>query len=152
MDKGFYDKSSLFDADNPLALLHSVFAKMNLVYESQIGLTLTIGATVIETELSETPWNTGCVYSIDNKFYAFGDYMKSNLAGSKMGAWHLLTTCYESGTVGIAYKGAACYDHSTGLASGVTSFATDNSWLTLAHELGHSLGADQYVILTCGTI
>lgn len=62
--------------------------------------------------------------------------------------WHLLTDCFRSGTVGVAWalqpssdqprRGTMCLD---GLNTAVTS-RTDFTWLTLLHEVGHGFGLD----------
>jgi len=54
------------------------------------------------------------------------------------GEWQILTDCFPPpGTIGVAFLGAVCGDYGVGVNSW-----TDETWLTVAHEVGHNIGAE----------
>eukprot|EP00964_Phaeocystis_antarctica_P153616 scaffold121969_cov60-Phaeocystis_antarctica.AAC.1 len=81
-------------------------------------------------------------------------------APKSVAVWHLLTDCFpRPGTVGIAWTGRVCLPQSYAMRSNMmisppttcdsaaclfSVALSSNSaqlWLTLAHEIGHNLGA-----------
>jgi len=57
------------------------------------------------------------------------------------GEWQILTDCFPPpGTIGIAYLRAVCTNYGVGVNT-FTNRGTSQTWLTVAHEVGHNIGA-----------
>ena len=57
------------------------------------------------------------------------------------GLWHVMSSCYGCGTVGLAYVGVICETRS-GYNTGVSGQGRCADWVTVAHEIGHNFGGD----------
>ena len=70
----------------------------------------------------------------------FGTWRGGRLATRRYASWHLMTNCFPPpGTVGLAYIGVTCNTGKYGV--GWSSFQSEATWLTVAHEIGHNFGA-----------
>lgn len=57
------------------------------------------------------------------------------------GDWQMLTDCFPPpGTIGIAYVRAVCTEYGVGVNT-FTNSGDSQTWLTVAHEVGHNIGA-----------
>lgn len=131
-------------------------SQVNAVYEAQLGITVTVDEVLLMTSpgnggnaASYLDWNhygrnegrMGCPAitprSPQTLLDQFTRWRATQRAG-KQGVWHLLSSCFAPpGTVGLAFMGATCLSgQSTGW-----SHLSNTAWLTVAHEIGHSLGA-----------
>eukprot|EP00729_Bicosta_minor_P001476 gene1476-19388_t len=129
-----------------LARLTSIFARMNVVYTGQTNIQLQIGYVEESADGNEDYDNSKgegtakCKDTIDKQFDNFEDWVR-NKAPQRLAAWHLLEDCYrpEKGgfTVGLAYVNQLCTN--LGYNMGV-SYDYKPTWMTIAHELGHTFG------------
>ncbi|GMH72250.1 hypothetical protein TrST_g2227 [Triparma strigata] len=128
-----------------------IVADTNTIYVYQMNIFLQVDELYIKTTAGGENWNTAasetagnCNMGIDPKLDELRFWSKSGGARpSDRGLWHLLTPCYPSGTVGLAYVGALC-SGSSGYNTGVSAIAIGSSccsdWTTFAHEVGHNFG------------
>ena len=98
---------------------------------------------VVQTIIKTTPDQTGAAWNderascmiIDSKLDLFTSWVRDSPDATKRGLWHLLTDCYNSGTVGLAWVGTIC---NTGTNSGVSGYTGNSFWRIVAHEVGHN--------------
>ncbi|KFY30966.1 hypothetical protein V493_01493, partial [Pseudogymnoascus sp. VKM F-4281 (FW-2241)] len=148
---GFFNSTS--------AVRANIIGQMNsasVLYEDSFNISLGIQNLTI-TDAScpgvaqvNTPWNRDC-----NSELQIQDRL--NLFSAWRGArpdtnayWTLLTTCGTGQAVGLAWLGQACVntaqpssqEGSNDTVSGANVVVkTDNEWLVIAHEVGHTFGA-----------
>jgi hypothetical protein len=128
----------------------SVVADSNSIYVFQLNIFLQVAQFYMKTASGGEAWNnaasdTGgtCSQTIESKLDAMRAW--STPGGGRpneRGLWHLLTPCFYSGTVGLAYVGVLC-STSGGYNTGVSGHALGNccsDWGTFAHEVGHNFG------------
>ncbi|KDO35479.1 hypothetical protein SPRG_00326 [Saprolegnia parasitica CBS 223.65] len=134
--------------------LIAVYNSVNGLYDDQIGVHLTIGTFLIETQVGGPAWNLapgGCGANADMGTHL--DTMKTwvatgspPLCGSQpCGLWHLHTNCnadpqYKGTVAGIAWIGTLCTG-SVGYNTGVSIDAAARTWILVGHEIGHNFNA-----------
>ncbi|GMH52349.1 hypothetical protein TrLO_g4395 [Triparma laevis f. longispina] len=127
-----------------------IVADTNTIYAYQLNIYLQVDELYIKTSVGGESWNNpsvetagSCGMGIDDKLNALRAWAKSGGdRPSDRGLWHLLTPCYASGTVGLAYVGALC-SGSSGYNTGVSGYSYSgccSDWTTFAHEVGHNFG------------
>ena len=146
---------------------------VNVLYTDMINVFVTLKETYIRTASGVDAWNqepvdaaaltggtrhtNGCPVSravTDDSDYPtmlsnFGNWRGSLVATRRYATWHLMTNCFPpAGTVGLAYIGVTCDTGKSG--AGWSSFQSEATWLTVAHEIGHNFGA--YHTMTTGGI
>lgn len=112
--------------------------------------TLNISEVCVTSGLTaENRWNQDCSVNMDisarlSSFSAFRGRIADNNA-----FWTLMSSCTSNQAVGIAWLGALCMRNSqTDSSSGATVAGanyvakTPNEWQVLAHEIGHTFGAE----------
>lgn len=144
-DPGFVAQAGgVTQATNQMQELLSV---ANNVYVYQLGTRLKMSDSQLTTtngspaSWSMTPVSTGgkCGGSISTQLDALRSWVSSASKATNVGMWHLMTNCWPPpGTVGLAYVGVLC--DPSGYSTGVSTFSY-NTWLTVAHEMGHNFGA-----------
>ncbi len=123
--------------------LAEILNSVDGIYQSELGVTVQVGPTVVFTTQSD-PFSATTMNSLLSEV---GTYKNNNdnspgqaLYGSDLA--HLFTgRNLDGGVIGIAYIGALC---SSGLGVGVDEdFSTSLTLMTLlmAHEMGHNFGA-----------
>jgi len=131
------------DVDNCGFFLASVFSKINLIYQAQLNVVLTVERLgVVAAHDSSAPrYDQGPTCSM-NMTMQLAWFSVSELPYT--GIWHLMDDCFPgSGVVGLAYTASICQnDKEQGFSwnRGVTWYST-STWLTTAHEIGHNFGA-----------
>lgn len=143
MDYGFYKRSRDYDPDNIYSLVNSYVSYSNLLYGEQLGILIQVGESVIKTSTDTEEWNqdpyVGCTLDIIEDLQSFRSYVsRTHNDDNLMAEWHLFTDCYSSGTVGVAYVGTIC---TSSYRVGISSYKGSTTWVTVAHELGHNIGA-----------
>jgi hypothetical protein len=127
-----------------------VFEKINSVYTAQLNIKFIPTILYIGSNRSEAPLNytgpVGTCKDIYTTYYEFVRWYYKHLKASKRSTYTiLLSNCFNkpfigaNGTwtpriTGLAYLGSMCVSP---LNIGIASF----DWLVIAHELGHSIGA-----------
>jgi hypothetical protein len=142
VDRGYYQRvggtQALVQAD-----LEQIILDSNLVYGPQMDIYMSMVATRIQTAQGGPSWNRAppCGVGADTQLTEFMQWRGNDAtARNAAGLWHLQTDCFPPpGTVGIAYVQALCQ---RAYGTGLTSYLGENTWLTVAHELGHNFGAD----------
>eukprot|EP00808_Paulinella_micropora_P017517 g21446.t1 len=126
---------------NTEAFVASLVASINLVYEAQLNIRLSVANVFVQQTAGGPSWNnptTSCTLSISKQLDNFGPWVV-NGAPARRGLWHLIDDCFPgAGTIGLAYIGTLC--NRNGANTGVSWYSTQ-MWLTVAHELGHNFGA-----------
>jgi hypothetical protein len=148
VDVGFYE---LFNSkQDVLNFIAMQFTIVNRIYLAQMSLQFVVGEILIMEEPGTYAWNHkpnpatfdrmigvcdgATISAVLDDFTAW----RRDERPTKMGLWHLFTNCFPPpGTVGLSWMGGLCQ---TEIGTGVSSFSS-TFWLTLAHELGHNLGA-----------
>jgi hypothetical protein len=123
--------------DNLERLVQDVMSRTSFIYESQLNIRLEIGTmNIYTTETNAPSYAVGCP-DIDTRLTLFQEAHSSQPFDA---ARHLLSGCGQGwGVVGRAFVGSLCYD---GWNHGVTELFNSMSWVTFAHELGHTFGGD----------
>lgn len=137
---------------------------VNFLYVDMGNVFLTLGETLVRTSPGGDDWNqeprdpealtgasrrqNGCPLSRssgDDSDYqdlldSFGAWRSRLPPSRRYAVWHLLTNCFPApGTVGLAYIGATCSTNNIGV--GWTGLQNEATFMTMAHELGHNMGA-----------
>jgi len=120
----------------------SLVAEASLVFEAQFNIQLEIGTLYISEKSSRPSWDSRCGRAIGTQLTSFEKWTKP----SREAAWHLFDDCFSrsrSGIIGLASMGTLCQrprrgwrDYNTG-----ANYYSFETWLTFAHELGHTMGA-----------
>lgn len=122
----------------------------NVLYADQINIVLVLDELVVYTtnQMTAKPFGKpGSCYDTEGLLDAFTTWRKSKPYGSAPGAvglWHLMTNCHPPpGTVGLAWGGVTCYtwNGNVNYQTGWSNALGDKTWQTVAHEIGHGLGA-----------
>lgn len=134
--------------DNAQAAIDQTIALINAVYVPQIGIFNLVINTQIRSSSGGEAWNksplsTGAKCDQDQGYTInahLNDLTAWNKAqGVKAAEAHIFTNCFPpAGTVGLAWVGTI--GARSGNGCGVSSYSSSH-WLTIAHEVGHNLGA-----------
>jgi hypothetical protein len=152
VDYGF---RSLFPSTRECArFVNQTLATANRVFLVQMGLQLELGELIIMESPGGWAWNRApdpvggkkpsspttpglCGTSITQLLDDFTAWRRDERP-TQQAVWHLLTNCFPpQGTVGLSWMGGLCRSD---IGAGLSSFSS-TLWLTMSHELGHSLGA-----------
>lgn len=118
--------SGVSDNDAELALSNT-----KLLYLRQFNIILDVDDGIVSWD-NPPP----CTRDYSQRLSQFGEW---SLSQTSKGLWHLVTNCWPPpGTVGIAGLGTLCVDGSN---VGITSLSGTSTWVIMAHEMGHTLGA-----------
>jgi hypothetical protein len=115
---------------SPQNTIASIVSDSNFAYYNQVGVFLRVGRSVVNTASGGPNWNrdvtAGNCMAIDTLLPDFRSWYSSSgtFSPSQEGVWHLLTACYPTGTVGLAYLGVLCGSSGTGVSSLAGSFFT----------------------------
>lgn len=171
VDKNFFE-TYRSDVDRTMKAIEVIVANTNLVYFYTFNMFLRVRQVVIPLSGSTGRYD-GVVYAMFNQnlnscpldigtalsgISAFSEKLPissiqsllpttdaESTALASLGHWHLLTACYSSGTVGVAYVGTLCRTNlfnvggnvRTAVNVGVSSRTFEGiTWLTFAHEMG----------------
>ncbi|MDD2943585.1 MAG: M12 family metallo-peptidase, partial [bacterium] len=120
------------------AAILSVLNGVSGIYESELGITLTVSYQHSWTTSSD-PFSTSDAATLLDQFYS---HWESNFRASHTyDVAHLFTgRNLNDSTIGIAYMNAACRSYGYGLSERQGSITLDTP--LAAHEIGHNLGAD----------
>lgn len=129
--------------------LGEMMLKTSMLYRQQPNVVVSVEEIIIYEAATGSPtWNTysnsasGCSQASINQ--ALSDFGSWRLASRPTvgGLWALVSGCdwfsATGGTVGLAYVGTICSKNS---GCSANQWAGPNSWLTVAHEIGHNFGA-----------
>eukprot|EP00010_Vexillifera_abyssalis_P007987 CAMPEP_0201549636 /NCGR_PEP_ID=MMETSP0173_2-20130828/6082_1 /ASSEMBLY_ACC=CAM_ASM_000268 /TAXON_ID=218659 /ORGANISM="Vexillifera sp., Strain DIVA3 564/2" /LENGTH=1139 /DNA_ID=CAMNT_0047959369 /DNA_START=56 /DNA_END=3475 /DNA_ORIENTATION=+ len=116
------------------------------LYATTVNVEFTLAELVIRTTAGDgLPWNTVNCQSVEDKLDAFTSWRENQ---ADYGLWHLLTRCYSSGTVGLAWTGVTCAANPLNGPNGrpagntaVSSYIENTGHGVVAHEIGHNFGA-----------
>lgn len=142
VDAGFYQ--SFGSEGSVRSYIANMFTTMNAITIAQFNVYFTVIDIIIYTETgANTPvWNkkpgsiARCNTTIDQTLTDFSAWKYANQR-SKNSLWTLLTNCFPSQTIGLAYINTLCDQYySTSVVS-----KTATTWLTTLHEIGHTLAA-----------
>ncbi len=140
-DNGYYIAKNK-NISNIYSSIALMFASINYVYKAQVGLFLDVTDIEVRTQLTQEFWNQSpssgkCTSTIETQLENFSIWVENNKP-KRNAMWHLLTNCYPPpGTVGYAWLGTTCVGgHNTGVST-----LSKLDWITVAHEIGHTLGA-----------
>jgi len=115
--------------------------------------TLRINLVVSELSLQNVPnglsWNDGTCPDITGKLSRFSHWRGIQIPNSPANLWHLMTNCYPTGTVGLAWLGTICMRQAQRNRDGtfVSGTAVSNhmagslAGVVVAHEIGHNFGS-----------
>jgi len=127
----------------------SINEQMNVVYRGQFRIEMKLSAILTQAEFTEVGgFPLGCtIYGegagkqgIDTYLENLQRWRQAN-APQTFGEWQILTDCFPPpGTIGIAYVRAVCTNYGVGVNT-FTNSGTSQTWLTVAHEVGHNIGA-----------
>nr|AIG56248.1 secreted protein [Achlya hypogyna] len=134
--------------------LIAVYNSVNGLFEDQIGVHLTIGAFLIETEVGGPAWNLapggcGANANVSTHLNTLKGWVATgaapNCGSESCGLWHLHTNCnadpaYTGTAAGIAWIGTLCTG-SLGYNTGLSVDVADQTWILVGHEIGHNFGA-----------
>jgi len=134
--------------DKMVAEVNSINAQMNLVYRAQFRVEFKLEDILDQTQFTaQNGFALGCgIYGegagkrgIDTYLETFQRWRQANKP-TTYGEWQLLTDCFPPpGTIGIAYVRAVCTNYGVGVNT-FTNSGTSQTWLTVAHEVGHNVG------------
>lgn len=112
-----------------------IFKKINYIYVNQFGVNFIITRLVIERNDNNKWSNPSCSLNIFDDYSNFYNFDRTN----DVLMWHRITWCPEdtANAVGIATRGLNCKELGP---FGLTNMGRSNI-ATVAHELGHNLGA-----------
>jgi hypothetical protein len=141
VDSGYYDMAgSINQVKTEVETMVSI---TNIIYYTQLNIVLKVDTLNIITtpKKAQFPFNmnpslNNCnkdSYSVLNSFSNWNANQKN-----KLGIWHMLTTCWPFGVVGIANIRSICTDGGVGISN---RGGSDTTWYTFAHEVGHNFGA-----------
>lgn len=129
------------------------------LYEKSFNISLALGqlsinpASCPSTPPESAKWNQPCSTEtdIEARLSMFSEWRgkQSDETNTKLALWMLLTTCESGASVGLAWLGQVC-------KSGVSTNSEDKSfvtgtvvvartkeeWKVMAHEIGHTFGAN----------
>lgn len=126
--------SSTTNVQNEVA---SAIALSNNVYYYQVDTILTVSTMVIKTAVEAgTIWNESGCYTVDSTLTYFQNWRAANYANTGA-TWALVSTCWTTGTVGLATVGCLCLNK----CASVNGYHS-GWWLTIAHEIGHNFAAN----------
>ncbi|GJJ71610.1 hypothetical protein EMPS_03960 [Entomortierella parvispora] len=132
------------------------FNTASAIYESTFNVALGLNALQIESmncptiPVQDTFWNQECTnnYTITDRLSDFSYWRgQDGRSTDGNGLWHLVTGCNSGSIIGIAWTQALC--QTTAIAQGsqytagvAVSSISPNSWMVVAHEVGHGFGAN----------
>jgi len=157
IDKGFENAVKQQPDSDIMKFLEDLMNPTNLIYESQLGIHITIGIMLlpqdqwgksgldVSGDMSQTvPMCEENIYQRHSRFESLT--WTQDFINKQMAAWVQLTDCYRKGeTIGLARMRSLC---SQGGAAGVVTLVPEKTgakqypWIVLAHELGHIFGSD----------
>lgn len=124
--------------DESIFQLMTIIEGMNIIYKSQLNIEIILDDVIIDYD-SGLSYEEECS-DIQNSMITFRTKDKPSLQGS----WILLDDCVDFYAnmnfivVGVAYVGTLCKENFNVAVSYIHGSST---WLTVAHELGHTFGA-----------
>lgn len=126
--------------------IQSQVASISQIYVKTANVAIQLGNTAIYTTSGTPSFNTGCG-TIDSKLNSFSQWRGTQSSGE--GLWHLMTACYQSGTVGLAWINVLCRTTSSSYSgqyvsgTGVSSYyGGASSYRVPTHEMGHNFGCE----------
>lgn len=132
------------------------FNTASAIYESTFNVALGINALQIQSmncpvvPVTGVAWNRECnsTYTITDQLSDFSYWRgQGGRSNDGNGLWHLLTGCTSGPIIGIAWTKALCQTNALAQGSQYTagtgvSSISPNSWMVVAHEVGHGFGAN----------
>lgn len=119
------------------------------IYERHFNLGLGIQELIMENTCDQSDlklWNRQCDvnYKLIDRLNHFSLWRRSRSTDIRL--WHLLTRCNSGNTVGTAWTGTVCMSEvsqqgQSFISGAAISSASLNEWSTIAHEIGHNMGA-----------
>lgn len=128
------------------AAITQIIASSNVIYTEQVMVALEASEVYIKAtseQGSYESWNQkDSCFGISDKLKVFAEW-RAKVKPEQFGLWHLLSDCYNSGTVGLASIAVLCMSELTSggqVSSSSTGVSgkTRETWQTVAHELGHN--------------
>lgn len=121
--------------------VNNIFNKVNEVFDGQLNVIFNVTVVYIGdgTEMFD---NSNCLSPIIDTFYAFNVW--SSARPEKVALWHMLDDCFidfcsDVCTAGLTFTNNRPCKESYNTA---ITYETGSTWSTVAHEIGHNLGAD----------
>jgi len=122
--------------------IQAQFNTISQIYSTTANVRFQIGQTQLFPTAGTPNWNS-CP-SIDSKLNQFSSWRGQQT--STEGLWHLMTGCYPSGTVGMAWINVLCQTRSYGSGQSVSGTGVSShlsgagAYRVPAHEIGHNFG------------
>ncbi|KAL1916392.1 uncharacterized protein VTP21DRAFT_5583 [Calcarisporiella thermophila] len=122
------------------------------VYEKSFNVSLGIILIDLRSTCGTPAWNQECSddYTINSRLNDFSMW-RGTRGDDGAGLWHLMTKCNTGTRLGLAWIGQLCSissykqveEHTVNWVSGTgISTVTRDEWKVVAHEIGHSFGAN----------
>eukprot|EP01117_Protostelium_nocturnum_P010039 TRINITY_DN357_c0_g1_i1.p1 TRINITY_DN357_c0_g1~~TRINITY_DN357_c0_g1_i1.p1 ORF type:complete len:1143 (-),score=409.41 TRINITY_DN357_c0_g1_i1:110-3538(-) len=136
------------DGLNVESFVRSMVSTMSDVYVKTANVAFRVDEILqFPTAGSNPVWNGATCTDINSKLYQFSEWRGTR--NTNAGLWHLLTDCYRSGTVGLAWIGVLCTSTTRNQGNGqwvsgtgVSSYlSSSQAWKIMAHEVGHNFGS-----------
>ena len=123
-------------ADTTVAQIQSMVSGANFAFKHQMNVELAVD----HLYLGPGAWDKHCPNGIDLQFHSFTKWPKP----SEQGLWQIIDDCLGlSGQrySGTAYRGVLCKAHGNTAITYCSGRGCSRGYKTLAHEIGHNLGA-----------
>ncbi|CAJ1376840.1 unnamed protein product [Effrenium voratum] len=151
--------SKFTSKDEVIDYVIQVFSSANLIYRPQLNFVLVCRKLHLQTTHENAPsWDQGshCPFGIEKQLEAFDDWDApgQDVPSEQQGIWALLDDCFVSGTIGLAYVGTMCMmekNYWNQYPNRGVIWHSFRTWITFAHEIGHTFGGGHSFEMGMGT-
>lgn len=117
-----------------------ILTLVNRIFVPQLGIRVTLGYSRVFTSPSNQRWNKQSCELLDSEILPefstyITEFVKSRPDLEHIAGFILGTNCFQR-FAGVAFIGRICYPEYN-----VAAFSGTAAWMTVAHELGHLMGA-----------
>lgn len=147
LDCSYISKAGSLDGAVQRAIMS--FNSVAELYEIEFNIDLKVSDIVAFPNCTGPAFNRmpDAYYPMENRLDDFSKWRASKANVDDSPLWHLLTDGAIDGTLGIAWFDSFCFTSSVSMeggtysGTGVSNFDS-REWTTIAHEIGHNLGAE----------